>query len=266
MTTYAENIAAVEAKPFIELFYFEFMKEAGYYTNYTENILFNNIEYLAVSITRGDFKIDSNLGAVSVDITAGILDTFGRYIANQPATRTSVKIYRAVSDTLSEFVVVFDGWVTGVGFNEKHTCNLKAVQKAGILDREVAMATHSAVCNHSVFYGDCRLSSVNYEVVPVAFSFSGRNINAAEFGTFANNYFQGGEVHTTYDSRLITAHTGEQITLHVPFDSSFNVNTKITVLPGCDRLLATCKSKFSNSENFLGFPFIPSKNPAVWGL
>jgi uncharacterized phage protein (TIGR02218 family) len=266
MTTYQANIAAVEAVPFVELYYFEFMNESGYYTNYSENITFNNIVYLAVSITRTDFKIDANLGAVSVDITAGVLDTFGRYIATQPAARTSVKIMRAVSDTLSEFVVLFDGWVTGVSFNEKNTCNLKTVQKAGILDREVSMATHSAVCNHSVFYGDCRLGTGPYIVSPASFSFSGRTINAAEFAGFANQYFRGGEVHTTWDSRLITSHIGEQLTLHVPFDSSFTINTKIEVLPGCDRLLATCKSKFNNSANFLGFPFIPSKNPAVWGL
>lgn len=266
MTTYATNLAAVEAIPFIELFYFDFMNEPGYYTNYPEEIEFQGIVYHPISIARGDFKIDSNLGAVSVDITAGVLDLFGKYISSQPASRTAVRIYRVVSDDMAQFVMVFDGWVTGVSFDENNTCNLKATQKAGILDREVGMVTHSAVCNHAVFYGDCRLNAADYVVEPVAFSIAGSNISAAEFSAFANNYFVGGEVHTSYDARLITAHTGSTITLHIPFDSTFTTATKISVLPGCDRLISTCKAKFNNSVNFLGMPFIPSKNPSVWGL
>jgi hypothetical protein len=30
---------------------------------------------------------------------------------------------------------------------------------------------------------------------------------------------------------------------------------------GCDRTFATCQSKFGNSLNFGGFPWIPAKNP-----
>lgn len=35
------------------------------------------------------------------------------------------------------------------------------------------------------------------------------------------------------------------------------------VKPGCDKLLTTCENKFSNRENFRGFPFIPAPESTV---
>jgi hypothetical protein len=36
---------------------------------------------------------------------------------------------------------------------------------------------------------------------------------------------------------------------------------EVTLYPGCDRLAATCSSKFNNIENYGGFDFAPSKGP-----
>ena len=36
--------------------------------------------------------------------------------------------------------------------------------------------------------------------------------------------------------------------------------------PGYDGSPATCVDKFDNLDNFVGFPYIPSKNPVVWGI
>jgi len=35
----------------------------------------------------------------------------------------------------------------------------------------------------------------------------------------------------------------------------------VKIYPGCDRVRATCESKFDNLDNFGGFPWIPTKNP-----
>lgn len=41
------------------------------------------------------------------------------------------------------------------------------------------------------------------------------------------------------------------------------VSDAVTLYPGCDRTFATCGTKFANSDNFGGFPFIPRRNPAL---
>ena len=39
------------------------------------------------------------------------------------------------------------------------------------------------------------------------------------------------------------------------------VGVAFEAFAGCDRTFATCQSKFGNSLNFGGFPWIPAKNP-----
>ena len=50
------------------------------------------------------------------------------------------------------------------------------------------------------------------------------------------------------------------ITLHnIP--EGLAVGVAFEAFAGCDRTFATCQSKFGNSLNFGGFPWIPAKNP-----
>jgi hypothetical protein len=39
------------------------------------------------------------------------------------------------------------------------------------------------------------------------------------------------------------------------------VGNAFEAFAGCDRSFSTCQSKFGNSLNFGGFPWIPPKNP-----
>ena len=34
----------------------------------------------------------------------------------------------------------------------------------------------------------------------------------------------------------------------------------VTLLPGCDRSMTTCQTKFNNYANFGGHPFVPARN------
>lgn len=266
MTTYEDNLESTEAIPFIELFEFRRGFEMGRYTNHKESILFDGNTYHSVSISRGEFKHDSNLSNVSVDVAVGIIDTFATYLANQPSIRTTLKIYRAVSDDLTEYVILINGDVTGVSFTDQNVCTLKVEEQAGILDRDVKMITHSAVCDHALFYGGCRLDVLTHRIVTSDIIVVGKIIYGDAFSAFADGYFTGGEAHTSLDARMITNHVGNALHLHVAFDSAVATGTEIEVYPGCDRLIATCRVKYSNAHNFLGMPFIPHKNPAIWGI
>jgi len=49
-----------------------------------------------------------------------------------------------------------------------------------------------------------------------------------------------------------------ELQLKTPFDVA--VDDEFSVCAGCDKLAATCKTKFSNLVNFGGFPFIPGND------
>ncbi len=266
MTTYDDNITSTEQVPFIELFKFQRGAEYGYYTSYSEDVEFNNQTYIKASITRGDFSSDLKLSTVTVSIAAAMLDDLGVYIANQPAVSTSVTIYRAVSDDLEEFAVIFEGLVVGVAFNENNTVSIKVDESASILDREVDMIVHSATCNNNVFYGKCRLDPLLWRIYTSDIIVSEGVIYCEACAAKQDGWYTGGEVHVGADARLITNHVGNALTLHVPFDSSVQTGTLVEIFPGCDRRAYTCATKFNNLSNFVGMPYIPDKNPTIWGL
>jgi len=51
----------------------------------------------------------------------------------------------------------------------------------------------------------------------------------------------------------------------MPFDDEV-VGKQVIVYAGCDKTPQTCKNKFNNLQNFRGFPYIPVKNPVIWGV
>ena len=66
------------------------------------------------------------------------------------------------------------------------------------------------------------------------------------------------------DKRLITSYneTGarDQIQILNAFEG-LSAGEAMTAFAGCRRIRQVCNTKFSNIENFGGFPYIPIRNP-----
>lgn len=59
---------------------------------------------------------------------------------------------------------------------------------------------------------------------------------------------------------LIAASNGAKITLREPVPFAVAVDTLVRVREGCDRSLATCRSRFANAANFRGEPYLPGND------
>lgn len=265
MTTYNNNMAANEQIAMPELYEFRRGFERGYYTSYPEDLLFQSHIYLASSISRSDFTTDANMNTVSLKITAAIISDFATYVAYEPSQRTRVIIYRAVSDDMNEFAIIFDGQITNVAFNTERVATAHVEQRASILDREVQMYIHQLPCNHHIFDSGCRLDPLVWRVLS-SVSVSGNTLFSNDFDAYEDGYFTGGEVHYEDDARLITNHVGSTLTLQVPFSAAVQTGTTVTVYPGCSGIPTVCRDKFNNILRYLGMAYIPNKNPAVWGV
>ncbi len=73
-------------------------------------------------------------------------------------------------------------------------------------------------------------------------------------------YYVGGILSLDGVSRFILAHNGVTLTLSRPL-LTLAVDAMVDVMPGCDRLAATCGTKFNNLDNYGGFDYIPPKGP-----
>lgn len=120
------------------------------------------------------------------------------------------------------------------------------------------------MCNHALFDTGCTLNKATYAVsgtvsgTPTNTSF---NTNLAQ----ADGYFALG-----YVVWLTGANAGEisfvksylnasgNVTVLYPLSPIPSAGDTFTAYPGCDKLEATCNTKYSNLAHFRGFPFCPT--------
>ena len=83
----------------------------------------------------------------------------------------------------------------------------------------------------------------------------------------AVNYFVGGTVVFTSGNNAglkaieIKSYAADgTITTFEPFYYAPQPGDAYTMIPGCDKSLATCRDRWGNSENFGGFPYVPTSS------
>lgn len=265
--TYSSEMTAGQQKSLPELFRFITVSENAYYTDYERELVFNSNTYSPATIKRSAFSFDNKLGVVKCSIASAVNDKFLEYIAYYPVDRTRVTIFRATEDDLTEYATIFDGYIQTVGF-EDNTVTIMVEEKSTILSAELDMFVFQARCNHHIFDSNCGLDYINWKVDAYLQSVDGVTLISSDLLGYEEDYFTGGEVHYQGDARLITSYdnaTGT-ITLHVPFDSRVSALMTVEVFPSCGGDPDKCIDTFDNYDNFLGCPYIPTKNPAVWGV
>lgn len=133
----------------------------------------------------------------------------------------------------------------------------------------------TAKCRHELFstadsthIGYCGLSSGSYTYTGSVSSVTTQRITFTGTATGqASGYCQNGVITFTSGanngiSREVKTHTAggtDTFEVFVPFPFDIATSDTFSVVAGCDKTFATCKSKFSNSARFGGFPHIKSE-------
>ena len=262
--TYDSNLAESQQESLPEVYQFEWGGTIERFTSWPENITFLGNVFETAPIKRSGLNIDHEFSAVKMTINAPIIDAFARYIANTPIEATRVTVYRGLLSDMSDYIILFAGRVLNVSVKDLQA-QASCESNTDILTFAYPRFMYQAYCNHEVFDSECGLDE-NIWKVSATVTISGADLISATFGGFSNGYFTNGRVIAGSDQRLITNHVTTTITLQVPFDDRVSDGDTVIVLPGCDGAASTCQNKFSNFTKFLGFPYIPSKNPVVWGI
>jgi uncharacterized phage protein (TIGR02218 family) len=86
--------------------------------------------------------------------------------------------------------------------------------------------------------------------------------NANDYFNYGKLRFRTGHNYSLHMEVKDQTGTGVSNTLKVflPFPYQIQVGDIFEITVGCDKRLATCKDKFSNHENFQGFPYIPGRD------
>ena len=262
--TYNTNLEETEQIGLPELYKLSYGDVIEYYTTWAKSLTFLGHEYQSVPLKRSGLTLDNEFNSVRISIQAPVIEAFSRYISNQPIDPTSVIVYRALATDLTDYVILFSGNVMRVSVKDRQA-KAECEANSDVLDFAWPRVMYQSYCNHDLFDSECALGDAGF-LVQGPVTISGADLISAVLGTYANGYFTGGRAVHGADERLITTHLGSTVTLHVPFDDRVSAGTVVDFYPGCDGSPDTCKNTFNNFTNFLGFPYIPSKNPVLWGI
>ncbi len=256
----------------IELYAFTRGGRNWYYTSYDQDINFNSVTYLSTPLRRGNIEATADLGKNTMKVSLSRRAAFvEQFIASSPTDNVELVITRLHFGDI-ETAVIWRGRVTNVRFNEdgnqaEVTCQplFTALRRPGL--RRVYQAT----CPHVLYNAPCNVVQNSFGISGTLSTVNGNIVQSGAFSVninpdFNDTWFVGGII--TYDNglaldrRFIVGHDNSTgtLTLNLPF-SGVAAGVAVIAYPGCDHAVATCKNKFSNLNNYGGFPFIPSKNP-----
>ena len=120
---------------------------------------------------------------------------------------------------------------------------------------------YQAGCNRTLFDTGCGLNRATYASSKLVQAGSTKMLLNATLAQ-ANGYFDLGSVifvdgPNAGMTRMVKSYTVGALRLSSPLTYTPGLGDTFTVYPGCDKTQATCTSKYSNSANFRGFPYIP---------
>jgi hypothetical protein len=183
------------------------------------------------------------------------------YLPPRPV-RVSVYSYQR-RDLSLEIVQGFTGYIAA--FSQKgDEAELACTQIIDTFQQQVPWAVFKANCIWSTYEEGCGVDRNAFKTATALTDVSGADITSPAFGAAGGgdpNWFKAGYVIDTESGevRFVIAQTGNTLRLVYPFSSAVK-GANVEAFAGDDRTEVTCRTKFHNKLNYLGFDHAPQFN------
>lgn len=255
----------------IELYEFRAGSEIFRFTSSEDDYLFNTLTWNALPISRGKIAstLDSDQDKLEVELPAsqGLARQFLQTVPGRIVSLTIYRLHR--DDPDQEAITIYRGAVHAASFvKEGRAVTFQVLPETQAFSRPVPRFTFGSLCSHMLYDARCKIDEhdPDFEKFLDCVDADGDTIELDGAGAFGADFFEQGFVQFQGDYRMVTAQSGDVLTLLLPFATS-PVGFSVRALAGCKlRLVADCTDKFSNAVNFGGFPYVPLRNPFVSGI
>lgn len=263
--SYSDIEESVELSQPVELYTFSYAGNTFAYTNDTEDITLDGVEYAAIPIHRGETEQNGDAEKANMEITVSrdseIGELFKTAPPSEPMTVTVHQYHRLMQGNK---IVIWKGRVVALSWKGSELIMTSENVFASLL-RIGVTRKFSRQCTHSLYSGQCRANREEHVIRTTAATIIKNTFRVPV--TLPEGYYAGGyavwrNANTgVTERRPITENTETTVTI-VGFPSGLLVDVvEITMYAGCDHTMNTCKDKFNNLVNYGGQPFIPLNNP-----
>lgn len=270
MTFAAQETSIQEGQP-VELYVFTAGVRVFYYTAAPETLIYETKEYQALQIERGAIEDAGDISKVGMSVTAqrdiGVADLFR---VAPPSEVVVLNIYRLqLSDGALEKKLFWTGRVLSCEWMEGSRCTFSCESLLSSMRRPGLRRLYQRQCPHVLYGAACGLVNTSHRTTIVlddpfsevtGTTVKDPAIDAQPDGFFAGGYLEFEAAPGVIERRGIRTHVADAITLTHPIQG-LAVTATVQLFAGCDHTLETCNTKFSNADNYGGFPFVPKINP-----
>ncbi|MBN2317925.1 MAG: phage BR0599 family protein [Acidobacteria bacterium] len=258
-------------QPF-ELYLFQTQDKAWRLTSADEEKIYQGASYKPEVVSRTNTSANSEVKGGHIKVTLPkdheLTQLFISYIPDTPLTLVIFRGHEGEPE--SEMKVAFTGRVLLGRFTAGDTCELDCAPDTEILKRPIATACFQRQCNRVLFDPGCGLSGAFWKVSGTVLSISGDGLTVtiAACSGKEDGWFALGHIEKGYDRRMVLSHTGDTVVLINPL-IGLSVGDTVNVYAGCDRSYGGdngCVTKFDNGVNFMGWEWIPGRNPFAGGV
>ena len=235
------------------------------YTSGDINVTYGGYIYSPATMKRGSVEYNSDLQVSQLQIQfAKITEPVIDYIVLNPIELVWVEVLKLFRDQSPlEASVIFIGQIKNVaikGTSAQATC----VGFEYFLKQPIPRLRYQPNCNWQLFDSKCTKTVTGYtDTSAITLSADELTLTHADFGVRGDDYFTRGYVVFDQYKRYVVEHTGNDIKIRFKIPGLITGST-VTVYAGCDGSINTCENKFSNLDNFGGFPYMPIDNPCTW--
>lgn len=263
MTYDALETGAQSGKP-VELYEFTHGTNVYRYTSAEADITHQLQTYSAQPLSRSAIEATQEMARGSIKLscarTLPLLDLFKIAPPSDVITVVIKRVHRGDS----EAVVIWMGRILNVQWRGGLQSEIHCESIYTSIKRPGLRRMYQKQCPHVLYSTQCGVSKSAYKVTRTVASVSGLGVTMSDMGSFESGRFAGGYIEWMQsgiaERRSIRQHAGAVLTINFQA-AGLTAGVSVDIYPGCDHTIAVCNSKFSNSANYGGMPFIPTKNP-----
>jgi len=194
---------------------------------------------------------------VSVPATNPVAQLF---VGEPPTAPVWITAFAAHRGDESNPVSFFTGKVTRARVTGSEAV-LVATNIEALIERNVPVIQMQAPCNHVLYSAECGADPTACRDSVTVTTVDGVTVTSNDFALRSDQWFRGGRlVSLDGEMRFIGNHEGDTVTLLSPMPGLASLD-QVWAYWGCDRLESTCRDKFSNLDNHMGWSRLPGRNP-----
>ena len=269
MTITTEEVS-IQQNDSVELYEITIGASVFYLTSYYKDYDLGEQTFYAIAgLRRSGFQVSADNTPSECKVT--IPSTYAALVDlirdPEALCGVSIVIKRHFIDPDLTEIIFFGDASSGFSFSNG-LCDMTFKDLLYVLDREICRVRMQSLCNNRLGDYTCGVDkeSATFKLssVAVIVDSTRKILSSADFDAKDDGFFTNGIVVLNGIKRVITKHVGTDVYIVFPIAGlSAGAGTIDSVYAGCDKTPETCRDRFNKLENFVGMPYIPTKDPRI---